>query len=359
MTLPVLAHVRLEHSVGSAGSASCVTAYATDLDMTLIIPMACAEAAGSMHASLPATLLYRVVKEADKGSTVHLSVADGRCELQWQANSAPVCQAEAMCALEDFPPVDTSAFNVGMTMTPEAMDLLSVASLHQSTDECRYVLNGVYFAQDGNCLVATDGNRLLRAVTPMVIPCSAIVPTKAVDMMLKHMPAGGHVWFVKPPPNQDGSETMQPEATAVMAQLEGGALLVSKCIDGKFPNYRQVIPTQAHYTGQITLESKDLMKRLMPMANGGVARLRLQEHRMEVLPFYRTDDARFGTTAEWQAIGTTDSDASLEMGVNGNFLILATRELAKPVIYFIDAISPIVVQSGRAQVVVMPYRLAA
>ena len=109
-----------------------------------------------------------------------------------------------------------------------------------SNEETRYYLNGIYFhaaTSDGTDVlrgVATDGHRLARVEVPLPkgaaeIP-GVIVPRKTVGEVRKLLD------------ESDGSVDIELSDTRIRFAI-GNVTLVSKLIDGTFPDYERVIPT--------------------------------------------------------------------------------------------------------------------
>jgi DNA polymerase-3 subunit beta len=126
----------------------------------------------------------------------------------------------------------------------ELKDGLKKTSYAISLDETRYVLNGILFAFKENklTLVATDGRRLALFENDVEFPQSLesdiIVPTKAINELQRLLGESGEV-------------QIRAADNHVAFELNG-SLLISKRVDGNYPNYRQVIPGQAKE--RITLE---------------------------------------------------------------------------------------------------------
>ncbi len=103
-----------------------------------------------------------------------------------------------------------------------------------SRDETRYVLNGILFALKENkiTLVATDG-RMLAIIKkdtslPKDIDIKAVVPTKAIQEVNRAILNGGDT-------------TISFDENQVMFALNN-SVIISRLIEGGFPNYEQAIP---------------------------------------------------------------------------------------------------------------------
>ena len=116
-------------------------------------------------------------------------------------------------------------------------DGLKKTSYAISVDETRYVLNGILFSFKDNklALVATDGRRLALVELEVEFPSSQeteiIVSTKAVTEIQRLL-------------REEGEVKLSIGENQIAFELNR-TLLVSKLIEGNYPNYRQVIPSEA------------------------------------------------------------------------------------------------------------------
>lgn len=121
-----------------------------------------------------------------------------------------------------------------------------------SNDETRYVLNGVFMGLKGDkiTVVATDGRRLALMEHDMEIPKGAeaelILPTKAVNELERLLADKGDV-------------KLSIGENQIVFELDG-TTLASKLIEGTYPNFRQVIPTETKE--RIPLEREVLLSAL-------------------------------------------------------------------------------------------------
>jgi len=138
---------------------------------------------------------------------------------------------------EEFPPLPTfeeaSEFKIAQSVFLDAIKKTSYAI---SEDETRYVLNGIYvsFREGKMIFVATDGRRLAMVENDLEFPAShetdIIVPTKAINELQRMLGTEGDV-IARLSGNQISFEV-------------GESVIVSKLIEGNYPNYKQVIPGQ-------------------------------------------------------------------------------------------------------------------
>lgn len=131
-------------------------------------------------------------------------------------------------------------------------EMLRKTAYAASTDETRYNLNGVMlsFKEAKLTAVATDGRRLALAETEMEFPDASdadmILPSKAVSELMHVLKEAGNL-------------RIYPRKNQVIFSFEG-TVLASKLIEGTYPNFRQVIPSQCEE--RVTLEREALLTAL-------------------------------------------------------------------------------------------------
>jgi DNA polymerase-3 subunit beta len=357
LTLPVLQHVRLQRLNHS------VAAYASTLDAALIAPLKASACSGSLHASVPAALLLRMAREADAGTSVTMQLVENVGQWQWISKGLPVDQHEPIIAAHEFPGMDTSGFAHGMMVGPEMVKLLSAALPHVSSDETRYVLQGVYFDAAEHALVATDGRRLIRASSPVAIPCNAILPLAAVNCLTAHAATdGAPMWFRMPAEKaKEGNSAFPPQASDVMISLPEGALAVFRLIEGNYPNYRQVIPEQCHYTATFgSAEHRQaLLKRLRSLHDDASVIVRLQQRECSLRIDYGKADGR--QSHAFQEIGPCNYSSSTPLLIcfTAAYFTDGIAAVENPQLFFIDEMSPLSIDGAGTRVVIMPRRTDA
>ena len=113
-------------------------------------------------------------------------------------------------------------------------DTLQKTSYAASSDESRAILNGSLMSfRDGKLItVCTDGRRLALVEHDIEMPEEAqmdvVVPTKTVNELIKSLGVEEEV-------------KIRMSSTQISFEF-GNILIISKLIDGTYPNYRQVIP---------------------------------------------------------------------------------------------------------------------
>jgi DNA polymerase III subunit beta len=233
-TLPILSNVLLQAEDGH------LRLTTTDLDVGVsgVIEVNVEKPGGT---TLPARRLATIVRE--------LPASEISFEVDSKNVAAIRCGQSFFKILglpeEEFPPLprfdDAKVFTLGQQQLRDGLKKTSYAI---STDETRYVLNGILFSFKDNKLtmVATDGRRLALVDLEIEFPRSqevdVIIPTKCVSELARLV--------------GDTGELRMSVGENQVAFEVNGTFLVSKLIEGNYPNYRQVIPGECKE--RITLE---------------------------------------------------------------------------------------------------------
>ena len=244
-TLPILSNVLL------VSSGNRLEMRATDLEVTIITAIE-AKVEQEGMTTLPAKRLFGLVREIE-GGEVEISV-DGKdkCTVQ---SGASVYKLNGIAA-EDFPPLPKLKESSQLTLSQGKLkEMLRKVSYAVSTDESRYVLNGVFFKIEGTkmILVATDGRRLALGEEEIEGGENGefIVPSKAIGELARLLVTTGNVVLqrgetqVQLKLNQEGAEDIR---------------ILSKLVEGNYPNYKQVIPKESKE--RITLPREELLHAL-------------------------------------------------------------------------------------------------
>lgn len=257
-TLPILSNVLCKAS----GNALQLTT--TDLDVGVRCEVE-VEVVKSGATTLPARRLFSIIRELPT-SEIEVDVDD--------KNVASIKCGSSFFRImgmpeEEFPPL--AKFDGKREIAvPQAVlrDMLKKTSYAISNDETRFVLNGVLmsFKSDKLTIVATDGRRLAlvehEAEFAKANEVDVILPTKAVNELLRVLIDQGDV-KVQVGDNQIAFHLTKPEAAASKdkpAEPKSSLLLVSKLVEGSYPNYRQVIPAEAKE--RIAVERETLLTAL-------------------------------------------------------------------------------------------------
>jgi DNA polymerase-3 subunit beta len=226
-TLPILSNVLIERSGDK------LSLIATDLEIQVTAITACTDQDKDFSITVSAKKLLDICRSLPEGTTVSLDGEDSRLQLKGGKSRFSLQTLPAV----DFPRVAPSldVKSVVRLSQKTLKRLLNLVQFSMAQQDIRYYLNGLLLIVDAGQLkvVATDGHRLSLASVPLeetIESQEVILPRKTVVELIKLL--------------MDSEE----EAIIEIAQNQvkftfGNIILVSKVIDGKFPDHNRVIPT--------------------------------------------------------------------------------------------------------------------
>ncbi|MBK9293695.1 MAG: DNA polymerase III subunit beta [Oligoflexia bacterium] len=245
-TMPMLSNALLSAEKGK------LKIYATDLEIS--IKDECdAEVENPGKVAVNAKNLFDLVKELSDGVVDVFKKPNHWLEIRSKKalfNLVGVAPEE----FPAFPEIDVKEF--AKVQSAVLQDMIEKTIYSVSHDETRYHLNGVFFEKINNKeketkfrMVATDGHRLslidkkleLSLGAKQEAPSGVIIPKKGLYELKKLI--------------ENGQDTIQ-------MGLEGSHLVVKKdsttlyirLIDGKYPNYQQLIPAKLARTVGVSKE---------------------------------------------------------------------------------------------------------
>ena len=232
-TIPVLSNVRIE----ALGDGISFKATDMDTEITEIVDAKIQEVGAT---TAPAHMLYDIVRKLSDGSEVELTFPDDKGQLTIATGRSKF--SLSTIGVEDFPVISGDKLPVNFVMSKDELkDVIDRTKFAVSTEETRYYLNGIYMhaKNEGEAkvlrVVATDGHRLACVESPM--PAGAenlagvIIPRKTVNEIRKLLDDAAKDDVVIALSENKIRFTMED------------VTLTSKLIDGTYPDYERVIPT--------------------------------------------------------------------------------------------------------------------
>src|SRR6516165_820032 len=340
-TLPILSNVLLQASDGE------IRLTTTDLDVGVRGSVE-AQVERTGATTLPARRLFSIVRELP-AAEIYFDV-DSK-------NLASIRSGSSYFKIlglpeEEFPSL--ARFDEAKIFTipqKELKDGLKKTSYAISTDETRYVLNGVLFSFKDNklTLVATDGRRLAMAEIELEFPRShesdLIIPTKAVTELQRLL-------------TDDGDVKVSMSNGQIAFDLNK-TLLVSKLIEGNYPNYRQVIPGEAKERVKLEREMfLNSLRRVSLLASdkSHSVKLNFSKNNLDIT----ANTPEVGEAKESLAIAYKGREFSIAF--NPEFLMAPLRALTEDEVFLdlIDEMSPGVVKIQTPFLyVIMPMRISS
>ena len=338
-TLPILSNVLIEANEG------VLKLTTTDLDVGMSGQVeADIEAGGAT--TLPARRLVSIVRELPS-SEVSVEVdADNVASVR----SGPSFFKILGLDQDEFPPLPSFEDAREFSLEQKSLkDALRKTSYSISTDETRYVLNGIFcsFKDSSLTLVATDGRRLAMVEQEVEFPQSneidIIVPTKAINELQRLL-------------EDEGDVKVSITDSQIAFELND-SILVSKLIEGNYPNFRQVIPGEAKE--RVTLEREVLhnaVKRVALLANekSNSIKLTFEPDQLHI----SANSPEIGEAKE--SISINYKGPEMSIAFNPEFLMAPLRNLDQDEVFIdlIDEMSPGVMKIDEPFIyVLMPMRV--
>lgn len=327
---------------------------ASDLDIWATTSIALGDALTPDAAtSLPAQMLQDIVRKLPSGAELDLSWGEKEAQIacgraKYRLNTLPA---------SDYPSLTEPDWAASFSIDAKALrTLFEKVSFAMSNEEVRYYLNGAFLhivvCDDTPLLVAvaTDGHRLSKMTMPAPVGSAAmpgvIVPRKAVGE------------FVRLLDGRDG-EVELAVSDAKLAITAGPTRLLTKLIEGNFPDYARVIPQGGSRMAVIDADTLSTAADRVSTVSGERGKaVRLSFEGASLKLEVKNPDAG---DAEEEVQVEFDGDP-LEIGFNARYLAEALRAVAADTIRMTLGGSgdPAVMTSAAAAdhlVVVMPMRV--
>jgi DNA polymerase III subunit beta len=346
-TIPILSNVLMR------GDGGRLTLKATDLDLEVTESVA-AEIGQAGGTTVPAHILYDIVRKLPDGAEISLDSGDGAQLALKSGRSRFTLQ---VLPESDFPDLTAGEFPTRFSLPANAFKrLIERTQFAISTEETRYYLNGIYLhavTVDNKPMlraVATDGHRL--AQTQIDAPAGSesmagvIVPRKTVGEIQKLV--------------EETEDAVDVEISDTKIRISiGDVVLTSKLIDGTFPDYGRVIPQnndkilkvdRQEFTGAVDRVSTISSER------GRAVKLALTEGKMTL----SVNNPDSGSAVEELGVDYPADD--IEIGFNSRYLLDVAGQLTSGTaeFRFADPGSPtLITDEGAADAlyVLMPMRV--
>ena len=225
-TLPILSNLLLTKS------GSELTFLATDIEVQISTRTSC-ESGQDVATTVAARKLVDILRALPGNSSVSLELNNKKLNIK-AGKSRFTLQT---LAAEDFPTVaQVSEFKTSFSIGQKALKaLLALVQYAMAQQDIRYYLNGLLLIVEKNQakVVATDGHRLAFAALSIdgdFERQEVIIPRKTVIELERLL--------------EDSDEAIRIDIAPTQVRFQfGNVELVSKLVEGKFPDYQRVIPT--------------------------------------------------------------------------------------------------------------------
>ncbi len=249
-TLPILSNVLLEKH------GDRLTLLATDIEIQITTSTPVASNEGDGAVTVGARKLQDILRSLPDSAEVSLNLEEKRLQVKAGKSRFNLQTLPA----EDFPRMALADGEIHKIVVTQKQfrRLLAQTQFAMAAQDVRYYLNGLLILAEGNELrtVATDGHRL--AYASMQLEGDTDLPRQEMILPRKTVLELSRLLT-------DSDELLQIELTSNQIRFQFGNInLVSKLIDGKFPDYERVIP--AALKNFVTLNRAALLQSMVRAA---------------------------------------------------------------------------------------------
>ena len=282
----------------------------TDLEVEMVARTSL-DGADEGEITLPARKLMDICRALPEGARVDINVERERAVIRSGRSRFSLGTLPA----EEFPSLPGVDWAESWKMQAEDLHLLiSRTSFAVSTEESRPILNGVLWQlkSESAAMVATNGHRLARLTVPLMAAgapeADLIVPPKALQQVERLFEKEGTIEVSR----SQNHLAFRTENRSVYTRL----------IEGPYPNYQQVIPTDSDKKATASRdELAAAIRRMAVVASDQTHRVRMGFS--EGTLAFRVQTPDLGEAEEEMAV-EYDGEA-LEIGFNANYLLEVLR----------------------------------
>ncbi len=243
-TMPALSNVLIRTTENS------LMLTATDLEIELVSQIGIiVDEPGEI--TVPARKLLDICKSLANEAFIKFSVTDNKALVQSGRSRFSL----TTLAAKDFPALDAINSIYEFEIPQKTLrDIIDKTAFAMAQQDVRYYLNGLMLEVSSNYLraVATDGHRLAY--------CEKVTNADIADIKQVILPRKGVLELVRLLGDTENSVKVTLGSNHLQVEFDG-LRLTSKLIDGRFPDYNRVMPTDGHNV--ITVDRDQLRQALM------------------------------------------------------------------------------------------------
>lgn len=346
--LPILGNVLLQ-----INEQQQLVLTGTDLEMEMVACLPLQQPAARAAVTVPARKFVDICRSLPEGAEITVQLNDERMSIRSGRSRFSLSTLPAA----DFPNLDQWQSQVEFTLPQATLKrLIETTQFSMAHQDVRYYLNGMLFETQQQTIrtVATDGHRLAVCTMPLndgseTLPEHAVIlPRKGVLELVRLLDGGDILVKV-----QIGSNNFRVQA--------GEFIFTSRLVDGRFPDYRRVLPKSPD---KILQANGDLLRQAFSRAAilsnekfRGV-RLQLSQNQLTV-----TANNPEQEEAE-ETLDVSYQGGDMEIGFNVSYLLDVLNALKSEQVrlLLIDAASSVQIEDASSEqsavvYVVMPMRL--
>ena len=341
--LPVINNILLEIE----GHRLSLTATDLEVELTTQAELH-EEASGSGKFTIPAKKFLDICRSLPDDSIISVQFEEDRALIRADRSKFNLATLPA----SDYPNLMDWKPEVDFTIEQATLArLIDSTQFSMANQDARYFLNGMKFETEGNLLrtIATDGHRLAvctMALNQELLTHAVIVPRKAVLELSRLV--------------GNNNDAVRLEiGTSNLRVSMNGIVFTSKLIDGRFPDYRRVLPRNADRILEADAEIfKRALVRAAILSNDKFRGVRLAlSHDLLTITANNPEQEEAEET-----IDVSYQNTDMEIGFNVSYMldVLNTLKCQRVRVSLVDANSSCLIEdcdNSSAEYVIMPMRL--
>ncbi len=346
-TIPILSNILIEVKE------SKIKITATDLDIIYSEEISLQDLKTEGTTTTSATILYDILRKLDTNAKVEFTLQDSN-KLKLKSGNS---KFNLLCMPPDSFPVPEKDANLATfdIKSAENLKILNKTKNSSSNDETRHYLNGIYFHKiniNKNTYlsaVATDSHRLSSSrisIDPNINFEPIILPKKTIFQLISLL-------------EQNTGKIQVSNNKSKIKFSSGNSLLISKVIDGRFPDYSKVVPTNNSKILQIKLDDfKNSIERVTTVSSDHKEGLKILASKESLKLSVNNPKSGEG----FENIDAKFNSDDLEISFNSRYLIDITSQIESEsiIINLKDGNSPVLINDLSDQNsfhVVMPMKI--
>tara|TARA_B100001123_G_C15233321_1_gene996070 strand:- start:470 stop:1585 length:1116 start_codon:yes stop_codon:yes gene_type:complete len=346
-TLPILSNVLIE------AKNSKIKITATDLDIIYFEEIVPHEIKKEGSTTTSSNILYDILRKLQPNSKVELNLSSSNKLKLVSGNS----KFNLLCMPPDNFPLsqENNSEKFFEISSEKLLKLLNKTKISISNDETRHYLNGIYLHKtvlenkSFLCCVATDSHRL---------SSSSVEIDKSVDIEAIILPKKTIFQLIFLLEQSNKSIKISNNKSKIKFDM-GSSVLISKVIDGRFPDYNKVIPKNNEKILEIKLdEFKNSIDRVTTVSTDRKEGLRMLISKDAVQLSVNNPNSGEGV----ENINAKFNASDLTISFNSRYLIDIASQIENETvtIYLKDAGSPALIKDSLEKNnfhVVMPMKI--
>jgi DNA polymerase-3 subunit beta len=343
-TIPVLQNIKIE------AKNDLVTLSATDMDI-LVNSSFVADMKSSGSTTVPAQMFFDIIRKIPDSSSILIS--------QEKSNILQIKSGKSKYNLpcieaSEFPNISEGELSEEIEIESEKFTkMIDYVRCAISNDETRYYLNGLFLQSIEQPsgfeirAVATDGHRLAMSFIsnlPIKLSFGVIIPKKSVAEIRRII---------------DSVKSVKLSVSRVKIKIiADNTTIISKLIDGDFPDYEKVLPKQNNQTALVNKKIFfDSVDRVSTVATDKHKSIKMIAENGKITLQVTTNDGGFA----YEEFDVNYSGDRIESGFNSRYLLEIIGQIDKEelIIKFKDGASPTLIEAKdvNSVFVIMPVRV--